>query len=267
MGPALFTLILALTPAWGQEDEEEEGLGLLDLDMDIDLSDDSKSVTFQGDFSQRAADAAKNQTIKITHNGGNITVRCSDTPEIVSRVVYTVDGQDEASARAFGGGVKMSTNKSWINVITPYKGSKIRRAEVNLTVTVPTDAVVTANTTGGWVQAIGCNGYVTISAGKGGAYADGELDGFRINARDGDAKVVVSDGKISQNSSITASRGKVDLEWPAGQSARISAKGSDVSIGEAFEGQKTDTSINGTLGEGGPSLTINAGNEVRIKAN
>lgn len=267
MAPALLALILSLSPAWAQEDTDAGGGGLLDLDMDIDLSDDNKTVTFQGDFSQRAAGVAKNQSIKITHNGGNITVRCSDTPDIVSRVVYSVDGQDEASAKAFGGGVKMSTNRSWINVITPYKGSKIRRAEVNLTVTVPTDAVVTANTSGGWVQAIGCDGYVTMSAGKGGAYADGELDGFAVIAREGDAKVVVSGGKITKNSSISASRGKVDLEWPAGQSARISAKGSDVKIGEAFEGQKSDTSINGTLGEGGPSITINAGNEVRIKSN
>ncbi len=267
MRPALLTLLLALTPAWGQDDEDGGGGGLLDLDMDFDLSDSNKTVTFQGDFSQKAAGVAKDQSVKITHNGGNITVRCTDTPDIVSRVVYTVDGQDEASAKAFGGGVRMSTNKTWINVITPYKGSKIRRAEVNLTVTVPSRAVVTANTSGGWVQAIGCDGYVTMSAGKGGAYAEGELDGFRVTARDGDAKVVVSGGKISKSSAITASQGKVELEWPSGQSARIAAKGASVSIGEAFEGQKSDTSINGTLGEGGPSLTIHAGNEVVIRAN
>jgi hypothetical protein len=279
MRSALIGLLFVATPALAQDPEEPGGTepppveeytgpSLLDS-IDIDLSNEPKIITFTGDFSQKSDPVAPEVVMGVSHPGGSVVVRCADTPEITARINYTIDGYSEGSAQRFGQSIKMSTYGKGlsgdIKVLMPPKTSEIKRYEAALSVTAPLRPVLTVNATTSWVQVSNCGGTVKATAANGGAYVDGPLRGFVVTATRGDAKVVVLDAsRITVNSSISAPQGSVDLLLPAGQNLRVAIKGAAVTFDQPVNGTVTTTNVTGTVGAGGPTLTITAGKDVYV---
>lgn len=265
---AIVTLALLYAPLAAAQDEG--GFSLTDIDLDsIDLSENSETVVFNGDFSQKTDSLSPGAAVSITHPGGNIIVRCTDTDEVGARITYRVEAIDGPTAERFGTGIRMATNGSGargsVRVSMPGKPSGVHSYTADLHIQAPYDTNLTVNATRGWVQATNCRGTVKATSSTGGAMVSGPLQGFTVKAAEGDVRVELEPGtQLSQASAATATRGDLVVELPGNQNLRLSARGSSVTSDQLVDGTQTSTNISGNLGTGGPALSLYASGSVTI---
>ena len=268
---AFLLLFLAVAPGWAQDEEDPFAL---DLD-DIDLGGSAKSeaapsnLSYEGGYSQRSAGQVKpDASISITASVGTVTVYCTDTQYVEARVNYTIEGTEEPPMESYGNSIKVAAwgevGSGGVKLIAGSRPYAVKNAKIQLSVNVPKESKLKVTSSGDWVQVNGCNGSVTASAGKNGAYVDGSLKSFAVSAGSGDVKVV-TDTEVTATSSINASKGNATLVMPLAQNVKLDAKGAAVNVAHNVMGSVTNVSAAGTIGSGGPTVTIRASGDVTVK--
>ena len=249
--------------------------GLLDIDLgDFDLDgggDDEESLTYEGSSSDSAPGYVAGKPVSITHYGGNISVDCTDNTGISARVEYVIEGTKRANMERLGNGIGLrawgSSSSGGVSTRVPSTTSGIDSVEVALTVTLPKN--VQAKITGrkGWIAARNCNGVVRATTSTGAIFVSGDLTRFEVTSTKGDVEIELSEGaKLTSTSKASASAGKIALEMPLDQSLRLDARGESVTISHIIEGNVGEKRVTGTIGGGGPSLTLYAKGPISIRS-
>lgn len=218
-------------------------------------------LTYEGGYSQTATGYVKGGPVSITHVGGNLAVHCIDTPTLNARLQYVVYGSQEAPMESMGKGITLSAGGGTVKTRMPSKPAGVSSADSTLTVNVPspTTSVTISQTGPGWVQVIGCDGNVKVSAGLGGAYVSGRVTATTLTAQGGDVKFVESgDSVLKATSSITAPKGNVTVQLASGQGGKLNATGMEVTSTMTVVGVNSTSAVQGDLGLAGPSITISA---------
>jgi hypothetical protein len=196
-------------------------------------------------------------------------VKCTDTEFLEARLNYNVEGTQEGPMKSYGDSIKLAVGGSgtWGNVkaIVGSRPSAVKSAKVEMIVNAPKKAKLTI-TSSDWVQVLGCDGYVNASAGKNGAYVDGNLTGFAVSAASGDVKVVVTNpNPISVASSAKAPKGNVNLVLPLVQNLKFDARAQTVNVQHTVQGTVTGSQATGTVGAGGVPMTLSAAGTVEVR--
>ena len=266
-------LILALaSPSFAEDEEEEFGFGDYDLDLDdIDLGGETaaSTMTYSGGHTERSEKLDENAAVTITHYGGTINVRCTDTEEINARVDFIVEGTKEAPMQAVGDGIRLQAQGkgTWgkVSTIVPGSRSGIESITVPLVVSVPKQSRVTVTGRKGWVSVSNCIGTVKVANTEGDITVTGTYSQFDLRAPNGDVKLELSENSdITKSSGITSSRGDATLVLPLTVDVRLQATGGTVSVLHTVEGNNSGTNVSGTIGEGGPLVKVYAKETVEI---
>ena len=268
----LILLTALITPSLAQDDEEF-GFGDLDIDLDdIDLGDGDDgpaSMNYTGGHTERSEELSENAAVTITHYGGSISVRCTDTDSINARVDFNLEGTHEANLKAVGDGIRLQAQgkDTWgkVSTIVPGKRSGISTMDVPLSVSVPQKVRLTVNGRASWIAISGCEGTVKAVTSKEGITADGTYTQFDLRAGDGDVKLELSeDSLVAKTSGITASKGSAELVLPLTNDVRLQATGGEVTVLHTVTGTNTPTNVSGTIGEGGPLVKVYGKESVNI---
>ncbi len=250
--------------AAAQDDEFE-----LDWD-DIDL-DGSKPelIDYNGGFTQTAPDFHDDARITVTLPSGNLKVRCTDTDGVRGSLSFTLRGSDKDAMQRMGEGIRLSVwgkeASGGAKVVVPSQPSAVKEAKIELSVSVPSGATVTADAPRGWVDVLGCGGYVTAN-GRDGAHAKGPMKGFKLTSSGGDVKASLEGSKLESQSAATSNSGKATVVMPLDYGVRLDARGKEVQMAaHEADGNVSDTSISGAIGGGGAGLTVRAGAAVVIE--
>lgn len=227
-------------------------------------------LSYNGQLAERKPDVGPEAPIAITHAGGRISVRCADTTSISARLDYTIEGTSEPSMEAFGRGLGLAV---WgdaagggVKSRIPAKGSGVSSVDLPLTVTVPKGARLTITGGKGPVEVLKCEGRVSASNTDGEVFVQGTLAAVKV-AANGDARVKLDEASVlAADSSVTSAKGNVQLAIPVATNAKLSARGTSVSVFQPVSGSTTPTAVTGTLGVGGPALTVKAAGTVEITA-
>lgn len=238
---------------------------LLSLALQAHAADDvgGNELTYEGGYSQTASGYVKGGPVTISHTGGNLAVRCIDTPTLNARLQYVVYGSQEAPMESMGKGIGLSVSGGSVKSRMPAKPSGVSKADSTLTVNIPapTTSVTITQTGEGWVQVIGCDGNVKVSAGLGGAYVSGHITGITLTAQGGDVKFVESDDAVLKSTStITSPKGNATVQLATGQGGKLNATGQEVASTMTVVGTNSSTIVQGDLGLAGPSITVSAPN-------
>ncbi len=257
---------LAAAPAAAQDDD-------LELDWDsIDLDGDKpQTLEYSGSSTQAEAGFNRDARATISLPKGNLKVRCHDGDVIRGGLSFKLTGTDKDAMQRFGDGIRLSAygegSSGGIKLTVPSQPSSVKSVVIDLNVVVPIAATVSATASRGWVEVIGCKGFVTASAGKDGAFVKGPMTGFKVSAASGDVGVELLEGsEFTKSSAITATKGAVTLMMGLDKSARLDARGTEMHVDHEVSGRISDTSAAGNIGSGGPSLVIRSGGVVKITA-
>lgn len=261
--------LLALSPVHADDDD----LGLLDLD-DIDLGDGpssfdaAQSQTYSGSLNERRSGLAPGKPVTITHYGGPISVRCTDGDTLSARIDYVVEGTNTTNMERYGKGVRLSVwgdgNSGGAKTVTPSKGSGISSVSVPLVISAPKSVQLTVNAGSHWVEVLKCDGTVSVANKKGDVFVEGDLSRFTISAPGGSGTVkLTSTSQITATSKITAGA-EVTLEMPLDVNVKLSARGPELHIDHVVVGSESPTSVSGTIGTGGPSVTLSGQGKVSV---
>jgi hypothetical protein len=258
----------------GADDEGGGSGGLLDIDIgDIDLGDDSKggeqSATYEGQAAQDAANYKAGTPVYITHTKGNISVRCTDSDGIQARINFSIDGTKQDAMQRVGNGIGLRTYASntegKVTSNVPGLQSGVEAIRAPLTVNLPRQAKVSITGGDGWIQVVGCTGTVKATTRKGGIFADGVLSSFDLSTSGGDIEVALDPtAVITSSSRATATGGDVILRMPITQKGNLSARGAEVAVEHLVNGTNTPTTVQGTLSDTGPSISVTAKGKVTI---
>jgi hypothetical protein len=239
-------------------------------DIEIDLGgSEATPVTYNTSYTSRAPDKiAANAPIKVTSSVGTTTVYCTDTEAVEARYDVVLSGLDAAALESWGKSFRVSTTAGASGSVTFLAGtrpSSVKNANVTLVVNVPKQAKLTISANGDWVKVVGCDGTVSATA-KTSAFVSGPLDGFNVTASNGAATVEVEgDSKILSASAISAPKGDVTLTLPLSQDLKLDARGSAVTVAHTVTGTVDTVAVTGTIGAGGPALTLKASGAVTVK--
>jgi hypothetical protein len=266
-----FLALLVLSPVQADDDD----LGLLDID-DIDLGDGPahgdvvQTSTYTGSLQERRSGLGQGKSLTITHYGGPISIRCQEGSTLSARINYSIDGTNEPNMERYGRGIKLKvwgdSNSGGVKTITPSKGSGLIRTEVPLVVSAPKSVKLTVNAGSHWVEVLKCDGQVSVANKSGDVWVEGDLTRFSISAPGGMATVKLnSDSQVTSTSKITA-RDDVLLEMPLDVNVKLSARGTEIRLDHVITGTESETSVSGTIGNGGPSVTIRGKAKVVITA-
>lgn len=237
---------------------------------DIDLDGDAPQlVDYTGSNTQAEAGFANDARVTVSLPVGNLKVRCTDGDIVRGGLSFKVRGDDPDAMKRYGDGIRLQVwgkgTNGGVKLVVPAQPSAVKEVTIDLNVVVPVGATLVATANRGWVEATGCRGFVTASAGRDGAYVQGALTGFKVAAATGDVKVKLDDGsEWTKSSAITATKGKATLIMGSSRSARIDARGTALRVSHEVAGTLTDTTARGEIGSGGPSLVIRAGAEVDV---
>ncbi len=265
---ALFALV-ALSPLSADDD-----LGLLDID-DIDLGDGSSNSTAQtstytGSVQERKSGLGQGKPVTVSHYGGPISIRCQEGDTLSARIDYVVEGTNETNMERYGNGVRLKlwgdSNSGGVKTITPSKGSGVTSTQVPLVVSAPKNVRLTVNAGSYWVEVLKCDGQVSVANKKGDVWVEGDLSRFSVSAPGGSATVKLkSDSDVKSTSKITAS-GDITLAMPLSVNVKLSARGGELKLDHVVSGNETPTSASGTIGTGGPTVTVSGKGRVEIVA-
>ena len=190
-------------------------------------------LSYDGNLSESASSYTVGKPVSVTHNGGNLSVRCIDTDTLSGRLPYSITGSSEGAMESAGRsmGLKVSGDGKGGGVVSTRvagRSSGVTQVDAPLTVNIPAGAsAVTISQSGsGWVQVIGCGGALKASAGGGGLFASGQYTSVSISAAGGDVKLVQDEGAtLTGTSSVSARGGNVDLTLSTAQGGKLSARG------------------------------------------
>jgi hypothetical protein len=230
-------------------------------------------ITFSGSNVQDAPGYVRGKPVTVSHNGGNISIRCVDTDTLSARLPYTLLGFDPATLEAFSKGIGLSVggdaSSGWARSKMPTKPSTINSVEAPLTVTVPGEpsAITVTQTGSGWVEVMNCSGAVKVTSGTGGIYVSGKLTSLTLTAAGGDITVEQAAGMVlTGNSTLSAPAGKILINLDSKQGGKLTAKAAEVVIQPLVMGTNTPSLVSGTLSGTGPTLTLTARDRVEWKS-
>ncbi|MFH1466011.1 MAG: hypothetical protein ABIO70_16625 [Pseudomonadota bacterium] len=263
------------SPARAQDDEGGlGGGGLLDIDIgDIDLGGDSKggeqSMTYEGQAAQDAANYKAGTPVYITHTKGNISVRCTDSAGIQARINFAIDGTKQDVMKRVGDTIGLrtyaSTTQGKVTSSVPGKQTGVDAIHAPLTVNLPREAKVSVTGGDGWIQVVGCTGTVKATTRNGGIFVDGVLSSFDLSTGQGDIEVSLDpSAEVTSSSRASATGGDVILRMPITQKGNLTARGAEVAVDHLVNGTNTATSVQGTLSDSGPSISVTAKGKVTI---
>ncbi|HJN75790.1 MAG TPA: DUF4097 family beta strand repeat-containing protein [Myxococcota bacterium] len=257
-------LIALAGAAFAEDDEEDYGFGDFDIDLDdIDLGGETaaSTMTYSGGHTERSEKLDDNAAVTITHYGGPITVRCTDTEEVNARIDFVIEGTKEAPMQAVGDGIRLQAQGkgTWgkVSTIVPGSRSGVESITVPLVVSLPKQTRITVTARKGWISVSNCNGTVKAANTSGDIMVSGSYSQFNVRAPDGDVKVDLSaDSSVTKSSGITASKGGATLVLPLSADVRLQATGGSVSVLHTVEGTNSGTNVSGNIGNGGPLLKV-----------
>lgn len=245
---------------------------LLPLLLSVALAQDE--ITYEGGNSATAANYVRGKPVTITHASGNLQVRCMETEKLSARLQYTVFGTQEGPMESMGKGIGLAvwgdSTKGGVSVRVPSKPSGVSRADVQLTVNIPapTTAVTVTQTGDGWVQVVGCDGVVKVSAGKGGAYVSGHLKGATVTASGGDVKVLQEeDAVFTAPTTVSAPAGSAVVQVAPAQGGKVTVKAEEVSVAQTVMGTNLPNLVQGDLGLAGPTITVTGKTRAELSPN
>ncbi len=226
-------------------------------------------MTYSGGLLEKAPDLAPGKPVRITHSGGNISVRCQDTEGLSAQINYTLEGSDGPALEAMGSGIGL---RAWgdesgggVQSQVPWKPASVTRAEVPLVVTLGREVELIISNRGGWIEVLNCRGTVTASTDQGGIFASGIYSAFNLSSGTGDVTLEAGEGsEITGSSRAVANTGSVLVRLPLTISGRVSATGSEVSVLHTVDGTVTPTSVSGTIGSGGHNIYLQARDRVEL---
>jgi hypothetical protein len=228
-------------------------------------------LTYEGGLSETAASYVVGKPVSVSHSGGNISVRCMETEKLSARLPYTVYGTAEAPMEAFGKGLGLSvggdSKSGWVKSRVPSKTSGVSSYEAPLTVNIPkgVTGLSVSQSGSGWVQVTGCSGALKISAGSGGAYADGAYTSAVVTAAGGDVKLVQDAGVVlTGTTAVSAPGGTARVVLASAQGGKLSAKAAEVSVAQTVMGTNTGTLVQGDMGLAGPSIAVSGKDRVEV---
>lgn len=215
---------------------------------------------------------------RVSNRNGGVTVRAGESEAVRVEVVKQGFNVDEDILD------RVTVNRSVTDDILTLEAvypSGVNRITTDLTVELPPSmALLLAETANGGVDAEGVSGDATLRASNGGVSAT-EMPGFLtlvagnggISAADiggidrvtaGNGGIDVEIPAIRGDTEVSASNGGIDAavapDLDAAFEARVTNGGVDVSGLELTDATVSPTRVAGTLGDGGPSLTLRAGN-------
>jgi hypothetical protein len=239
------------------------------IDIQIDLGPDVEMMTYKGGFSQRSSAIAADAAVSVANPTGTTVVRCTDTEYLETRLNYEVEGSAEGPMKTYGDSIRLSVSGAGasgsVRAVIGSRPSAVKNVKVEMIVNAPKRARLTV-TSSDWVQVLGCDGYVNATAGRNGAYVDGNLTGFAVTATQGDVKVVVTNPKpISVASSAKAPKGSVSVVMPLSQNLKFDARAPTVNVAHTVMGTVTGAQATGTVGSGGPPMTLTASGAVDVQ--
>lgn len=239
-------------------------------DFNIDLGDDAlggpggaNTVTYSGGHSERKGEVGSNIPITVSHLGGPITVRCTDSDQISGRIDFQIEGTTGEKAKAFGDGIGISVYGDKVSggakTRVPAKSSAIVSTDIPFVVTVPLQAKLTITGGDGPITVSNCVGTIKASNTKGDINIQGSFTSFSVSAPSGDVSLDMGpDSKVSTASSISAPKGNVRLKMPRSTNNNLDASGSEVMVDFLVTGTNTATRVAGQLGSGGPAIKVSA---------
>lgn len=222
-------------------------------------------ITYEGGLSETASSYVPTKPVTVSHAGGNISIRCMETEKLSARLPYTVYGTAEGPMESFGKGIGLSvggdSKSGWVKTRVPSKTSGVSSYDAPLTVNIPkgTTGVTVSQSGAGWVQVTGCSGALKVSAGSGGAYADGAYTSASVSAAGGDVKLVQDSGVVlTGTTALSAPGGAARLILATSQGGKLSAKAAEVTVQQTVMGTNSGTLVQGDLGLAGPSISLSA---------
>jgi len=271
----LLTSLLFALPALADDDEASDddfGFGDYDLDLDdIDLGSSTAAsvMTYSGGHTERSEALDENAAVTITHYGGTITVRCTDTAEINARVDFIVEGTKEAPMQAVGDGIRLQAQGkgTWgkVSTIVPGSRSGIESITVPLVVSLPKKTRVTVTGRKGWISVSSCEGTIKAANTEGDISITGTYSQFDVRAPKGDVKLqLAEESSIAKTSGVNAARGSAAVTIPLTVDIRLQATGGSVTVLHTVEGTNSGTNVSGTIGDGGPLVKVYAKESVEI---
>ena len=233
------------------------------------------STRAEESFEVTPSDAA---AARVSNRNGGVTVRPSEDEVVRVEVVKRGFNVDEGVLDRVT--VDRSVTDGVLTLEAAYPPG-VNRITTDLTVELPSSVALTlAETANGGVDAEGVSGDATLRASNGGVDA-AEMPGF-LTLRAGNGGIGAAD--VGGIDGVTAGNGGIDVEIPAIRGdtevsasnggieaavapdldaafeARVTNGGVDVSGLELTNATVSPTRVAGTLGGGGPSLTLRAGN-------
>jgi hypothetical protein len=207
---------------------------------------------------------------RILNRNGGVTVRTGSGDAVSVAVTKRGFGVDEGVLDRISVNRSVSDGVLTLEVVYP---SDVSRVSTDLRVELPDSMSLTlAEVANGGVDVRGVDGDATLRAGNGGVVAE-DMPGFlTLQAGNGGIEALTAgNGSISVDipairgdTEVSASNGGIDAaispDVDAAFEARVTNGAVDVSGLELTEASISPSRVAGTLGEGGPSLTLRAGN-------
>lgn len=225
--------------------------------------------------------------LAVENKNGDVVVE--PDADLTDEVVVDVTKRVLGDAGLFGDvALQVSSGGERLDLETVYETNRARRVSVTLVVAVPPElAVERASTANGDVQVSEVPGDATVESANGDAVAEG-VDGYvTVQSANGDAvarnctgvdgastangSVEVEIRAIRGDVSLTAGNGDVEAALAADLDAELvcsTANGDvDVSGLDVAVSRDTDRRFEGTLGDGGNTITASSGNgDVELSA-
>lgn len=266
---AFLLLLLVAFPASAEDAEDPFSISLDDIDLGGPKAATADNLSYEGGYSQRSSGQVRpDAAITVSSSVGTVTVRCTDTQFVEARVNYKIEGTEEAPMESYGNSIKVAAwgevGSGGVKLVAGSRPFAVKDAKIELIVNAPKDSKLKVTASGDWVQVTGCNGSVTASAAKNGAYVDGSFKSFSVSAGTGDVKVV-TDAEVTGNSGLTATKGNATLVMPLAQNVKLDVKGAAVNVAHNVMGSVTSVSAAGTVGAGGPTVTVRASGDAVVK--
>lgn len=215
---------------------------------------------------------------RVMNRNGGVTVRSGTGDAVRVEVTKRGFGVDESVLDRISVNRSVEGDALTLEVVYP---SDVSRVSTDLRVELPSSlSLALGETANGGVDAQGVDGDATLRAGNGGVRA-AEMPGF-LTLEAGNGAIEASD--VGGIDGVSAGNGGIDVEIPAIRGdtevrasnggieaaispaidaqfeARVTNGGVDVSGLELTDATISPSRVAGTMGDGGPSLTLRAGN-------
>lgn len=250
---------------------KEAGVQALLKDSEDATKDDGGAgpVTRTGSLSASAAGLERGASMRITHAGGPVSVRCGAGKGVSVRGKYVVTGSQAAALDQYVKQLQVHAeargDSGTVASTVPAKPSGIASVEVALEVTLPETARLDVDAQVP-IRVTDCAGALNIPQGDGAVHAAGAFSSVDVKTRRGDLRVDLTDASaLTGESTLQAPDGAIDVRLPAGYSGRLKAKAKRVAVELPVEGTVTPTLVDGRIGAGKAAVTATAERAVDVR--